>query len=133
MSSNGDSPTPHPYQRILVGTDGSITAGKAVDQAVDVAKAHEATLTILSAGRRADDVLLTEAERVREAGIEPTLRSVNGDAAHALIAEAREGDHDLLVVGNKGLAGFRRLNPLGSVPGKLSHHLPCAMLVVKTT
>ena len=41
------------YTRILVGTDGSSTADRAVERAVDVAGATGATLTILSAGSSA--------------------------------------------------------------------------------
>ena len=37
------------YGKIIVGTDGSKTAAKAVDRAVEVAKAAGATLTIFSA------------------------------------------------------------------------------------
>ena len=134
MSSSPNAATGGPrYGRVLVGTDGSLTADKAVDRAVDVARAHHARLTVLSAGRRAEDVLRGEAARLAEAGVEVTLRPVAGDPAQALIAEAHEGGYDLLVVGNLGLSGFRRLNPLGSVPGKVSHHLPCSLLVVKTT
>lgn len=137
MSSNGESGAGTDgvgtYQRILVGTDGSRTAEHAVDRAVAVSQVHGARLTILSAGRKGDEVLAAEVERRRDAGIEIDVRAVSGDPAHALVAEAREGDYDLLVVGNKGLSGIRRMNPLGSVPGKISHHLPCALLVVKTT
>jgi nucleotide-binding universal stress UspA family protein len=39
------------YKRILVGTDGSSTAAKAVDRAVDVARAAGASMTILSEAR----------------------------------------------------------------------------------
>lgn len=134
MSPSPTAPTGSPrYRRVLVGTDGSLTADKAVDRAIDVARTHHARVTVLSAGRRAEDVLRGEAARLAEAGVDVTLRPVAGDPAHALIAEAHEGGYDLLVVGNLGLSGFRRLNPLGSVPGKVSHHLPCSLLVVKTT
>lgn len=121
------------YQNVLVGTDGSATAAKAVARAVEVARAHRANLTVLSAGRNAVEVLSAEAGRHRDAGIEISTRPVSGDPAHALLDEARHGDYDLLVVGNKGLAGIRRLSLRGSVPGKVSHHLPCSLLVVKTT
>ena len=121
------------YRRLLVGTDGSRTATTAVDRAVEVARDHGAALTVLSAGRGADAVLATEAERLADTGVEVRTLACSGDAAAALGAEAAHGGYDLLVVGNKGLHGLRRLNPLGSVPGRLSHHLPCTLLVVKTT
>lgn len=121
------------YRRILVGTDGSRTATLAVDRAVAVSRDHGAALTVLSAGRGAESVVTGEADRLADAGVELRTVACSGDAASALGAEAAHGDYDLLVVGNKGLHGLHRLNPLGSVPGRLSHHLPCALLVVKTT
>lgn len=126
------SPTAR-YERVLVGTDGSRTATEAVDRAVSVARDHGATLTVLSAGRDAEAVLAAESERLADAGVDVRTMARSGDAASALATEATHGAHDLLVVGNKGLHGLRRLNPLGSVPGRLSHHLPCTLLVVKTT
>lgn len=146
MSSNGDgartsngdgagdqSAGRRQYERVLVGTDGSPTAGRAVDRAVEVAQAHGARLTILSAGRNGEEVVAAEAARHQDSGMDIELRPVQGDPSHALVTEARDGGYDLLVVGNKGLSGIRRLNPLGSVPGKISHHIPCTLLVVKTT
>lgn len=128
--------TEHPpgrYRRVLVGTDGSATASRAVDRAVSVAAAHGADLTVLSAGRGADLVLDRELERLRDARVVVHTLATRGDAARALAEEALHGGYDLLVVGNKGLHGLHRLNPLGSVPGRISHHAPCALLVVKTT
>jgi len=38
---------------------------------------------------------------------------------------------DLVVIGNKGMGGVKRL-VLGSVPNKVSHHCPCSLLIVNT-
>lgn len=127
------NPRERPYRRVLVGTDGSRTATVAVDRAVSVARDHGAALTVLSAGRTAESVLVAEADRLADSGVEVRTVASSGDPASALGSEAAHGGYDLLVVGNKGLHGLRRLNPLGSVPGHLSHHLPCTLLVVKTT
>lgn len=121
------------YRHVLVGTDGSRTATRAVDRAVEVAEAHGAKLTILSAGHdgKAQSVVDTEVARLASADLELEGRTASGDPAHALVDVARQGDYDLLVVGNKGLVGIRRVLP--SVPSKVTHHLPCSMLVVKTS
>lgn len=124
---------PGRYRRVLVGTDGSKTAARAVDRALSVAAAHGAALTILSAGRGADLVLDREVERLDGGDVTITTVATRGDAARALREEAQHGGYDLLVVGNKGLHGLHRLNPLGSVPGRISHQSPCSLLVVKTT
>jgi nucleotide-binding universal stress UspA family protein len=123
------------YERILVGTDGSTTAAKAVDRAVQVAKASGASLTILTAARADRGAAVVEAETARHAGagIAIDTKVVDTDAVSALIEQARDGGVDLLVVGNKGMTGISRFFSIGSVPNKISHHLPCSLLIVKTT
>ncbi len=122
------------YQRILVGTDGSSTAAKAVDRAVQVAASAGATLTILSVGKpdRGSKVVQAEAERHRAAGVALETKVVDGDPVAGLVAEAASGGFDLLVMGNKGMTGLTRFLR-GSVPNKVAHHLPCNLLIVKTT
>jgi len=56
------------YERILVGTDGSATAAKAVDQAVVVAKSLGATLTIFSAAKKAKGESVVSAAAARHEG-----------------------------------------------------------------
>jgi nucleotide-binding universal stress UspA family protein len=123
------------YSRILVGTDGSSTAARAVDRAVQVAASTGASLMILSAGRSERGTKVVEAEAARHAGAGVAIETkvVDADPVTALTAEARAGGFDLLVVGNKGMTGVSRFFRLGSVPNKVSHHLPCSLLVVKTT
>jgi nucleotide-binding universal stress UspA family protein len=123
------------YSRILVGTDGSTTAARAVDRAVQVAASTGASLTILSAGRPERGTKVVEAEAARHAGSGVAIETkvVDTDPVTALTDEARAGGFDLLVMGNKGMTGVSRFFRLGSVPNKVSHHLPCSLLVVKTT
>lgn len=123
------------FERILVGTDGSKTAARAVDRAVQLAASTGASLTILTAARpeRGAKVVEAEAARHADAGVTIATRVVDQDAVAALIEEARDGAFDLLVMGNKGMTGVTRFFHLGSVPNKVSHHLPCSLLVVKTT
>jgi nucleotide-binding universal stress UspA family protein len=146
-------------EAIIVGTDGSETAAVAVAQAVEVAQALAARLTIVSAyepvpegqlsterlaapqdvqwavNPREDVLTLLEsaARSAREAGVEPveTVARV-GDAADAILDVAEEQRSDLIVVGNKGMTGATRFL-LGSVPNKVSHHAPCSVLIVRTT
>ena len=122
------------YERILVGTDGSKTAAKAVDRAVEVAADTGASLTIFSAAKAAKGEATVTAEQARHAGsgVAIDVKVVQADAAAALIDEARDGQYDLLVMGNKGMTGLSRYFT-ASVPGKVSHHLPCSLLIVKTT
>jgi len=123
------------YKKILVGTDGSKTAAKAVDRAVDVARAAGASLTIFSATKPAkgEQVVSAEAQRHANAGVAIDTQVVDGEPVGALIEAARSGNYDLMVIGNRGMTGVTRFLRLGSVPNKVSHHLPCSLLIVKTT
>lgn len=144
---------------IIVGTDGSQTAAVAVGEAIEIAQALDARLTIVSAyepvpeGRlrkervaaptdvqwavnpREDvlDLLQAAADQARSAGVTEveTVARV-GDAADAIIDVAEEQRCDLIVVGNKGMTGATRFL-LGSVPNKISHHAPCSVMIVRTT
>lgn len=121
------------FSRILVATDGSETASRAVDQAAAMATALGAALTVLSAGPAAAAVVEGERERLARTGSSVETLVVDGDPASAIVAAARDGAFDLVVVGNRGMTGPGRLVTLGSVPNKVSHALTCSLLIVRTT
>lgn len=123
------------YERIIVGTDGSKTAAKAVERAVQVAKSNGATLTIMTAAKanKGQSVVDAAAAQHADAGVVIDTLVVDKDPVSAIIETAREGGYDLVVVGNKGMTGVSRFFQLGAVPNKLSHHLPASMLIVRTT
>jgi nucleotide-binding universal stress UspA family protein len=146
------------FGSIVVGTDGSETAQKAVREAAELAKAVGAALDIVSAyepvpsqrlreeSRQApqdlqwtitprEDVEATLAEAARavaDSGVEVTTFAREGDPADAILDVAEERGADLVVVGNKGMTGAKRFL-LGSVPNKVSHHAPCSVLIIRTT
>jgi nucleotide-binding universal stress UspA family protein len=146
------------FTRIVVGTDGSETAAEAVRQAVDLAKLSAAQLSIVSAygpipKRRVDGekldapadvqyeigpredvnlVLDAAAAAAKKEGVEVQTHPVEGEPAEAILNVAEETKADLIVVGNKGMAGARRFL-LGSVPNKVSHHAPCSVMIIRTT
>jgi nucleotide-binding universal stress UspA family protein len=146
------------FGAIVVGTDGSETARKAVREAVELAKSVGATLDIVSAyepvshqrlreeSRQApedlqwmvnprEDVEATlreAAEEVEDAGVRVETFAREGDPADAILDVAEERGSDLIVVGNKGMTGAKRFL-LGSVPNKVSHHAPCSVLIIRTT
>lgn len=124
------------YEKVLVGTDGSSTAAKAVARAVEVAKAAGATLTIMTAGRgaKAEGVVAAEADKHAGSGVAIDTKVAEGEPVETLIDAAAKGGYDLLVLGNRGMTGVTRYFRLGSVPNKvIHHHLPCSLLIVKTT
>ena len=119
-------------RRVLVGTDGSATAARALDRGLELAAAIGAEVTVLTAGAggRAGRILDDAADRAASAGVDATTVSASGEAADELLAAAE--DHDLLVMGNKGMTGAARFL-LGSVPNKVSHHMSTDLLIVRTT
>ena len=142
-------------QTVAVGTDGSGTADKAVEFAIDMAARYEARIVFISAyvpvrGSRlqreardapedtqwainpAEDVDATLRdceERAEERGLRWASEARQGDPAKVLVELAQSNEADVLVIGNKGMD--RRV--LGSVPNSVSHHAPCSVLIVKTT
>jgi nucleotide-binding universal stress UspA family protein len=70
------------------------------------------------------------AGRLREAGFEATGLIREGDAAHEIVAVARERGAGLIVVGTRGQTGLRRLI-LGSVARNVLLHAPCSVLVIR--
>ena len=146
------------FRSIVVGTDGSDTARKAVDEAIDLAKAVGAALCLVSAyepvpkarlreearqtpadlqwmvnpREEVDQTLSAAADVVREAGVEVEIFAREGDPADAILDVAEERGADLIIVGNKGMTGAKRFL-LGSVPNKVSHHAPCGVYIVRTT
>jgi nucleotide-binding universal stress UspA family protein len=76
-------------------------------------------------------LLAATAQAATEAGVTVETHIVRSDAADALVGVARDVHADLLVVGNRGMAGIQRLL-LGSVANRISHHSPCSLLIVRT-
>ena len=69
--------------------------------------------------------------RAQALGVPTETHPVPGDPADALIRVAADADADLIVVGNRGMTGARRM--LGSVPNKVAHHCSGSVLIVDTT
>lgn len=122
------------YDTVVVGTDGSLTAGRAVRRAVELAAATGARLLVAYVGDPATGRTVLDSVS-REHG-DPALRLeqrlLEGDPADALLALARAEAADVLVVGNKGMTGAQRFL-LGSVPNKISHQASCDVLIVDTS
>ena len=142
-------------QTITVGTDGSDTASKAVEFALDIAEKFGAKVVVASSYRPVsedrlrkeqseapqdiqwsinptedvDNALRSVEEIARDRGLEVTSEARQGDPADVLCDIAEQHGADLLVVGNKGM--HRRV--LGSVPNSVSHNAPCSVVIVKTT
>jgi nucleotide-binding universal stress UspA family protein len=147
------------FERIVVGTDGSASAGRAVEQAAALVRAGGGRLHVVSAYQAPGfmpDVAWTgmsagvdtaalakEIHCQAEALLDHVGRSVDlpgrvelhvreGDAADVLLNVADDVSADLIVVGNRGMSGGRRFL-LGSVPNRVAHHATCNVLIASTT
>src|SRR5687767_9971715 len=140
---------------IAVGTDGSETASRAVDFAIDLAERYGSHLVVASSYRPVGEdrlrreqqdapgdiqwsinpqedvsaILRAVEDQAKGRGLQTTSEAREGDPADVLCAIAEQHDADLIVVGNKGMQ--RRV--LGSVPNSVSHKAPCSVVIVKTT
>ena len=141
------------YNVIVVGADDSPTALEAVRQAIGFAKMSGGTLHFVTAykpkpvghRRRSRRVPVLDGVDPRgrrpaapagrhghaAEGVDSEVHAVTGDPADALVAVADREGADLIVVGNKGMKGARRV--LGSVPNSVAHRAPCSVLILPTT
>jgi nucleotide-binding universal stress UspA family protein len=137
---------------VVVGTDGSPNAEAAVRRAIEVTKGSGAVIhlviaypdvptfgeTISSSAKRdpinlrevAESVAARAEREVESEGIEVVTHAREGDPAKVILDVAEEQNADLIVVGARGLTGFRRFL-LGSVSSKLSHHAKCDLMIVR--
>lgn len=126
---------------IVVGTDGSSTATLAVDKAGELAAALGAPVHVVCAPSyiaaydwppriTAQEIVAEAEDRLRGRGISVETHIPSGDAAPELVAVAESQHAQMIVVGNKGMTGARRL--LGSLPNRVSHLARCDVLIVPT-
>lgn len=141
--------------RIVVGSDGSSTANRAVEVAGTLALAFDVPLTVVTAWRRdtddprskeeaagssdwhgeaewAQQIVADAAAVARRAGV-PDVRTFTpvGSPGQALENLAAQHPGTLIVVGTVGLdSGTERL--LGNIPHHLTHHAPGDLLLVRS-
>ncbi len=135
--------------RVMVGTDRSETAERAVRWAAAFADAYSAELHVVQVviplhpadtehgsaevtrARAAADELQTYATTIAGGrGFAHVV--IDDDPALAIVHATEEHDIDVLVVGNAGMAG-RKEFLLGNVPNRISHNARCTVIIVNTT
>jgi nucleotide-binding universal stress UspA family protein len=140
------------FNVIVVGADDSPTARRAIEAAAKLTIMSAGTLHIVSAyggkaqrlpadtpaefrhldtGNEVKALLQDLSFVAKSKGVEPVLHSVMGDPTDAIITTAQEVKADLIVVGNKGMQGVRRV--LGSVPNSVAHGASCSVAIIDTT
>ncbi|MGO8870759.1 MAG: universal stress protein [Acidimicrobiales bacterium] len=143
--------------KIVVGTDGSATAQRAVARAAAWAKAVGAELLIVSAYNNrapggvagagvsldsgwaaaahsvAETCVKEAEENARGLGVAKiTALTIAGEPAEGLIKVTVDEGADLLVVGSKGMQSTARFL-LGPIANKVSRKVPCDLLIVETS
>jgi nucleotide-binding universal stress UspA family protein len=146
-----------PYRSIVVGTDGSETAERAVRQAGQMAAGHHARLVVVTAYEPNDelstqrdgvpeDIRWALTDRVqaeekaqhgrglaRDLGVEGVVaQAIAGSPPDVLLEAAQDFDADVIVVGSQGLTGAARF-VLGSVASSVAHHASCDVCIVHTS
>jgi nucleotide-binding universal stress UspA family protein len=138
---------------IVVGVDGSPGSVAALRAALAEAQVRGSALKVVSAwhvppaayqsGWVPIPIDIEDYEQIGKGALEKSLAAVaaerngvqitpivrEGQPADVLVAEAK--DAELLVVGSRGLGGFKGLL-LGSVSQQCAHHAGCPVLIVRS-
>ena len=130
-------------KKILVAFDGTEPAEHALTTAIDLAKAFDASVGVVSVvpihtGRAPIDPWddrpvhaeqLRQAQRIlSEAGIEAQLHEPMGDPSRAIERTAAEAGYDTIVLGSRGLGALGRMLQ-GSVSEHVATHAGATVIV----
>ena len=137
------------FRSILVAWDGSPHAKRALAEAIDIARAQGARLTLLTVAAplqawagpyvvpiseadltRAAERIAAEGEALVPDGVPVSSRTAEGHAGSALLKRAKAADHDLIVMGSRG-RGAVRSAVLGSVSHYVLNHARVPVLIVR--
>jgi len=118
------------YKNILMPTDGSVHSKAAIAHGLELAKVHDAEVTVLSV-IDVSDVTST----LQGVSPGPYNASIQGDVAEAAVKEAADiiemsGNYDLIVMGTQGRTGLPHLL-IGSVAERVVREARCPVLVTK--
>ena len=143
-------------KRILVAVDGSENSMRAAKVAIEMAKGAQAELVLLNvvpatfllpspfgsnvfqqqvedAKEAATKIERTIAELAKNVGVKDVrclVESSDSSVVESIIEKAEKERVDLIVIGTRGLGGFKRLL-LGSVSTGVVTHAHCNVLVVR--
>lgn len=138
---------------ILLATDGSPSAARATETAIELARASGTPLHVVAAWsipasafgyaplvivpevgeaerQKAEEAVAAAVEQAQAAGVEASSSVREGEPVEEICAAAREQHASLVVVGAHGWGAIRRL-VFGSVSTGVLHHAPCPVLVVR--
>ena len=138
------------YRNVLIAYDGSPDADLALEHAIALAQVFRARLALVAvvppvpafawqapggtvgahdaAQQDLDRRLRAAADTVPD-DLPVTTRLLDGDPAHEILRAAREGDHDLIMMGSRG-RGRMTAALLGSVSNHVMHEAKAPVIIV---
>ena len=131
-------------QHILVPLDGSKNSMRGLETAIHLAKEHEASLTVVyvihhmqkkaSLKQKLEEVppsFVLQAKKLASKNSVPFhSRILAGDPGHVIMEYAHTRDIDLIVMGARGLSGFKKIF-LGSVSSYVLNKSKIAVMLIK--
>lgn len=140
-------------KHIMVPYDQSEPANRALDAAIDLAKKYGASISLVACivpqvpmdptlgasyaetlvllQKSATDALSKLESRLKESQVPARSQVLTGvSITDELLSYADKHQVDMIVMGSRGLGGFKKLL-LGSVASGISQHSKCPVLIVK--
>ena len=146
--------------RVIIGVDGSVYSDAAVDEMVRRSWPEGGVVKVVSVVRlpftpteetrslpdsyysqlekaetgKAQTAITGAVARLKQSGItQPEIESeiILGDAREVILDEAARSEADLIVLGSRGLGGFKRFL-LGSVAQGVAAYAPCSVEIVRS-
>jgi nucleotide-binding universal stress UspA family protein len=147
------------FKRILVAVDGSENSFSAAKVAINLARKHEAELIIVNAlytpaywvsyspagippmymtelreheEKEANQLVAKIKDMASEEGLNAHTEIIKDvtSVVEAITIYALDQKADLIVIGTRGLSGFKKLL-IGSVSSGVATHAPCSVLIVR--
>lgn len=145
---------------VLVAIDGSENSNRALDFALDLADKYSAAVTVLNVSeaptmgvmpqepidysgsgmvvfskdfRKLHDEIINKAvahAKALKPNVAVSSKLREGNPASEIVAAAKEGGFDVVVVGHKGAGRVKEMF-LGSVSEKVVHLAPCPVVIVR--
>ncbi len=136
--------------KVLVPTDGSARAMKAVERALELAEKQGAQVTLMSVAYYGADYLEEMPPNIREKLEEEAKQALKKAKAlfdgknlpaetvlvtglvpaNLIIRKAQEGNYDRILLGSTGMSGLDKVM-MGSTAAKVVAHAPCEVTVVR--
>ena len=140
------------FTNILVPVDGSDNSYRALDAALLLSEKLSSNVTVLHVmeqlpithigsekllselleayKKENQDILSKCSEIATQKGLTIKTLLLQGNPASVILDHSKKEKFDLLIMGSRGLGKFKELI-LGSVSGKIVHHSPCAVLLIR--